>query len=624
MAVIIALLIAAQDAPPQQPRELTELSLEELLDVPITSVSKKPQRLSSTAAAVTVITAEDIRRSGATTVPELLRGVPGVHVARTNTSKVAVGIRGFNDRYSNKLLVLMDGRTLYNPLFSGVSWEHHDLPLEDIDRIEVIRGPGSGIWGTNAVNGVINIIMKPADDTPGISAASGGGTSERFFASVRGGARAYARYFDRRGDEGFDDWSGARGGFRTDFNLSRDDAVWISGDYFDGRAGAHATSALPTAPYRESVEDAERHSGGNITVNWEHTFGADSHLTATLAYDRLQRESRNFGERRDTVEIEVRHHMRLFGAHDVVAGIGYRLTHDRIDSSFAVSLDPERETDVVFSVLLQDEIAIVRDRLSVTLCAKVEHNDYSGAEFLPSARAAWMPSTEQTFWLAASRAIRSPSRFESDARINVAVIPGAMQRWISIFGDEDIRAEELWAFEAGWRLRPADNLSLDVALFYNLYDDLQTTEPGKPYAETAPAPTHLVIPQRFDNLMKGRTWGAELSFVWRPFPWATVRGAYSLLRMAFDLDSESRDTTAEDRERSAPTHMAYLRLSLDLPHDFQLDLTGRYVDSLPALDVGSYVEADMRLSWRPHRSVELFIVGQNLVGRRHTEFHDTT
>jgi iron complex outermembrane recepter protein len=627
MWIVMAALAAGQDPPPPRPRDLADLSLEELLRLEVTTASRKEQSLMDTAAAVAVIRGEDIRRMGVRSLPEALRMVPGTNVARIDGNKWAIGVRGFSDRFSNKLQVLIDGRSVYSPVFSGVFWERQDVFLEDVDRIEVIRGPGGAVWGANAVNGVINVITKKAKDTQGTLVVAGGGTEERAFGGARyGGAsgadvhyRAFAKAFYRdeqrdhaTHDGAHDDtWQG-RTGFRADWRASEEDSVTVQGDYYHARTGT--STALP-APAPAFVDPRDEHyasSGGHVLLRWERRLGGDSLVTAQLAYAHDVFNPSFQTERRDTMDVDLTHRVTPWEGHDLVWGAGYRVTADSGHDGYAVRFDPEAEIDDVVSAFAQDEIALSGDALKLTLGTRFEHNDYTGLEVQPSARVAFRAHERHLAWAALSRAVRTPNRVDHGVDYIVAAGPGVEAH---LLGNQELRAEELVAYEAGYRLQPSDELTLDLALFFNDYEHLESKEPA------AAAPP--VIAQVFDRKTTGRTYGAELAATWQILKGWRLYGAYTFLRMNLDPESDSADRTTVRDERNDAKGQAFLRSSFDLSETLTLDLMGRYVGPLSNRDVDAYAELDIRAAWRALPSLELSLVGQNLLHDEHFESSDT-
>ncbi len=601
--------------------DLTELSIEELMNIEITSVSKKPQKLSEAAAAVFVITQEDIRRSGVTSIPEALRMVPGLQVAKIDANKWAVTSRGFNGRFANKLLVLMDGRSVYSPLHSGVFWHIQDTLLEDIDRIEVIRGPGATLWGANAVNGVINIITKHSSETQGGLVTAGGGTEERGFGSFRYGARSgddkyyrvYAKYFTRdeavfsSGDDATDDWDSLRGGFRVDRQIRGGDSLTFQGDIYDGKVGERIILATPSSI--QTYDGTTAFNGVSLLGRWERSLSDASNLSLQVYYDRTDLEIKRIDEIRDTFDIDFQHHFLFGERHGIMWGVGYRFTRDNIDNSSATIFTPDRRHVDLWSAFLQDDISLVDDIFRLTVGSKIEYNDYTGIEIQPNIRLIWTPKRSYSIWAAVSRAVRTPSRAENDVMSYYGLPSSGVV--FPVCGSSDFDSEELIAYELGFRILPVDQLSIDIAAYYSDYDNLRTVELGGAFPDV-----RLVM----DNKMEGSTYGVELAVDWRVFDWWRLMGAYSFLQMQLHPHSDSRDPFSELAEGDNPHHQASLRSSMDLRGNLELDLWTHYVDNLPSQGVGSYVALDIRLGWKPRKDLELSIVGQNLLDSQHPEF----
>ncbi len=630
--------------------DLTELSLEELLSIEVTSVSKKAQRLSETAAAVFVITQEDIRRSGATSIPEVLRMVPGLQVARIDANKWAISARGFNGRFANKLLVLMDGRTVYTPSFSGVYWDAQDTLLEDIERIEVIRGPGASVWGANAVNGVINVITKNAEATAGTLVNLPAGSKEGLAGGFRYGkelaenmhGRFYIKYFDReefidtRGEDAGDDWNMLRGGFRLDWQRSDRDSFTVQGDVYNGDINQKVTAFSVMPPFvLEGVSDEVDTSGMNILGRWQRTLSFDEEVSLQVYYDRTDRNETVANQVHDTMDVEFKHRVAIGQRHDLVWGLGYRRVADDFDNTFISTIIPKSRNNQLYSLFIQDDIKLVSDdSLILTLGSKFEHNDYTGFEIQPTARLLWKVQPQQALWAAVSRAVRTPSRAEHDGQVLAFVAapgtiqnPGPLPVLFTATGDSDFESEELLAYEFGYRVSPSPNLSLDLALFYHNYDHLRTNEPVDPILQG----TSLLQPLVFDNKMDGQTYGVELAASWRARDWWRFDLAYTLLQIELELDADSSNSVPEDiGEGSSPQHQISLLSSMALPSQWELDLWARYVDDLPQAspltsfgqsgEVDAYVTLDVKLAWRPRQNLEFAVVGQNLLEDKHLEF----
>jgi iron complex outermembrane recepter protein len=624
---------------------LAQASLEDLLNIQVTSVSKKEQKLSRTASAVFVITQEDIRRSGATNTPDLLRMVPGLDVAEINGSTWAISARGFNAQFSNKLLVMVDGRIVYTPNFAGVYWDTVDVPLEDIDRIEVIRGPGGTIWGANAVNGVISIFTKKAGETRGGLVEAGSGYLQRGFGTVQYGGnlhgetdyRVFTKDFDQshlldlNGASGADGWHMFRSGFRTDSTLSSKDGLMVEGDIYDGSEGEMGFY-LPSVTSPTIVPLAEQIGmwGGSLDSAWSHAFSARSDGMLQVTFNRYKRNDPLEPEKRTTADLNYQHHIN-WRRHDIVWGLGYRFTTDRIGGSLTVSYDPPSKDLQLFSSFLQDEIALQPDRLYLTLGTKLEHNDYTGFELMPNVRATWMPSTHHMFWLAVSRALRAPSRNDTNLIVNLGSVPGPDSTPILLrfTTNPQFHDEHLLAYEIGYRSAVSNRLSLDVAAYYNQYDDVQTTEPSTPFFEATPLPAHIVQPFSYQNAMNGETHGIEVAANWRVTNRWKVSPGYAVQGIEMSTDPASQDrVTPLFVEHATPRHSAQLRSHYDLSRTIVWDTALYFVDRLsnqgPTDDVviPAYTRLDIGVTWKPGERFAVSLFGQNLLQDQHLEFED--
>jgi iron complex outermembrane receptor protein len=621
------------------PGDLYQLSIDELMEIEVTSVSKKPERLSEAAAAVYVLTAEDIRRSGFTSIAEALRMVPGLEVARIDASKWSVTCRGFGGRLASKLLVLIDGRSVYTPLFSGVFWNRHDLVLEDISRIEVIRGPGATLWGANAVNGVINIITKSADETCFASGSVGGGSEERVFGSVRYGARVgaatcyrvYGKYLDRddyaypSGERAADGWDDLRGGFRMDSGLDGGDHLTIQGDIHDSKLGETYTRVdYSGPPYIEVVENQADVWGANLLSRWTHHVGGSSEMAVQLYVDRATHQSGFVAHTDNTLDVAYEHQQAISSGQELIWGLGYRHIDSQTEATPSTWFDPEDRRLDLISTFVQDNIDLAADRWRLTVGSKFEHNDYTGFEVQPNIRLLWTPDDRHTSWAAVSRAVRTPSRAERDVALAGAVIPpgvvfpDTLVMLGIIEGNKDFESEELVAYEFGYRIRPANAVSFDLALFRNQYDNLLTIEQGTPYLEQLPE-AHYVLPMPEANKMSGYTYGFELASDWQLLKYWRLRAAYTYLRMQITPDNTSTDTITGAAGGETPRHQLWLHSRMDLPRKVEIDLGFRYVDALPSLGLDSYSTLDARVGWNCLGPVGISVVGQNLLEGEHME-----
>jgi iron complex outermembrane recepter protein len=630
---------AAEVAPAGRTSDLTQMSLEQLMNEPVTSVSKKEQKLSQAAAAIFVINQEDIRRSGALNIPDLLRMVPGLDVAQINANTWAISARGFNHQFADKMLVLIDGRAVYQPTAGGVYWDTQDVPLEDIDRIEVIRGPGATVWGANAVNGVINVITLAAKETRGALATAGGGTRDKAFGTARYGGtigeqmsyRVFSKYLDRSnstdltGQDAYDGWHLLHGGFRTDGDLTQKDSLTVQGDMYTGREGAiigHIAS-IETSD-NENVARSADLSGGNILGRWNHAISNRFDTTTQFYFDRYVRSGPESNEERNTIDFDYQQHFIVGSRQDLVWGTGYRLSADRIVGTIDQALTRSARSLHLFSVFVQDEFTLRPERVFLTLGTKLEHNDYTGFELEPSVRLAWTPSARQTFWAAVSEAVRTPTRIDVEGEFNIAAIPlPDGPAVVTIAGNPQQQSEHLLATELGYRMQASNRVSLDLSAFFNHYRHLRSLEPGVPFFVTDPIP-HIEIPLVYGNQLHGTTEGLEFSAHFVVTDRWTLSPGFALLQMHLRTDLGSLDTTTvADIEGSNPRHQAQLRSSVNLSRGFSWDTSLYFVERLPASQLPSYTRFDTRLSWRPAQRWELSLVGQNLLQDHHVESNDT-
>jgi len=580
----------------QSIRALKKLSLDELLNERITIVSKTPEKLGQSASAVQVITGEEIQRSGATSLPEALRLASNLEVAQVNSHDWAISARGFNNTLANKLLVMIDGRAVYTPLYAGVYWDAQNVLLEDIDHIEVVSGPGGTLWGANAVNGVINVITKSARDTQGTYVSAAAGTFLQDAGAIRYGGtlgsnvfyRVYGQRFDgnpsrlANGDDAEDAWDMTQGGFRMDWYPSEINTVTFQGDFYGGGAEAVAPGDLTL-------------NGQNVLGRWTHTFSEESDLQIQTYFDRTWRDiPGSIGQDLKTYDLDLQHRFPIGERQSFVWGAGYRLMKDQIENSPALAFNPSEKNLQLFSGFIQDEITLVPDRLRFTAGTKLEHNDYSGFEVQPSARLAWTPDERETIWGAVSRAVRSPSRIDTEV-----VSP-------TVVGDPNFDSEKLIALELGYRVRPAERLSLSLASYYNFYEDLRSVD--------EPTPGNRVLANHF----KGEIWGFELSGQYHVTDWWRLRAGYNYLNKNL-WPHGGINVSPSIREGNDSKNQFSFQSIVDLPAHFQFDATGRYYSALTSPDVPAYFAMDIRLAWH-YKSTEISLVGQNLFEPEHTEF----
>ena len=635
LASLSTVLVA--QVPDSSVADLSTLDLEELARVKVTSAARRPETLGNASAAITLISREDIRRSGAANLPEALRLLPGLAVFQAGTRDWAVSARGFHQQSSNKMLVLIDGRVVYSPIFAGVFWDMQRVPLEDVDRIELIRGPGAALWGANAVNGVINVVTRPAGETAGGFAAGTAGTNEqaqfdlRYGGSVgqRGAGRAYALASTEGGSDrpaggsGEDDWQFGQGGFRADFNQGND-LFTVQGDGYAGGGGQQLVLPAPAPPFASLVrEDLEGH-GGNLLGRWNRRFSSRSDFAVQAYVDyAVRRQPSQFGHIGvTTVDLDFQHHFGLGARHDILWGLGYRLIRDEVDGAFAVSFDPPSRHVNLVTGFVQDEVEVVRDRITVNLGAKFEHNSFTGFELQPTARILWTPSQSTSIWAAVSRAVRTPSRIDSDLRLVAGVFDAPPITRTEALGSDTLEAEALIAYEVGYRVAPHASLSVDVSAYYHDYNRLRSVAPGPPVLDGSVR----VIPFIVGNDAHARSYGGTVSATVRASPRWGIRASYTYLNMTAGLDEGVLPGTIADVNPGLnPSHQLNVWSSFDLPWDLELDVMGRYVSGMDGTqsagdEVDEYAQADARLGLAVTPRLRLELMGRDLLSRRRIEF----
>jgi iron complex outermembrane receptor protein len=620
------------ESPQGSAAEFKKLSLAELMEIEVVSVSRRLEKLSESPSAIQVITAEDVRRSGASSLPEALRLADNLTVAQKSANAWAITARGFNTDLANKLLVLIDGRTVYTPLFSGVFWDRQDVLLEDLQRIEVISGPGGTLWGANAVNGVINVITRNAADSQGLYLEGGAGTNLRAFTGLRYGGklgssaffRVYGKYFDRDGQvfpDGRDAGDSSRmgqGGFRIDSLASGANTFTLQGDAYGG-------------DLQQATGGESNVSGGNLLGRWSRVFSTNSNTTLQVYYDRTHLSlpvpasmingiplapAGRLKDDLDTLDFDFQHRLTLSEKHRVVWGLGYRFTHDVVENAPALAFEPPRLDRNLFSAFAQDEIA-VRPRLALTLGTKVEHNDYTGFEVEPSVRLRWTASDNTTLWAAASRAIRAPSRVDRHERLPTPGFAPLVQNLL--IGGADFASETLVAWEAGLRVQLGQKVSASLSTFFNQYDHVRSTA-------TSPPPAVLGLPLVFKNDLEAETYGLELSGDYQPAGWWRLHAGYAYLHGEVRVRPGGTDFNNALNETADPKHQGSLRSSMNLPRGVELDLALRAVSSflyntsgVPA-EVPGYTEADAQLTWHATKKLTLSVIGRNLLHPQHLEY----
>jgi iron complex outermembrane receptor protein len=621
--------------PDKAGRDLTQVSMEGLMNLEVTSASKKEQKLSQVPAALFVITQEDIGRSGATNIPDLLRMVPGMDVAQINANTWAVSARGLNSEFAGELLVLVDGRAVYTPLLAGVNWDTLDVPLEDIERIEVIRGPGGTVWGANAVNGVINIITKKAWDTQGALVTVGGGTHTQELGTAQLGGkinadtsyRVFAKYLDNghfpdlNGANAQDDWRLLHGGFRADSSVSKKDSLTIQGDLYTGGQGNEVVHTILSPPNNVTLDRLASLSGGDLLGRWSHVFSDRSDLTAQFYFDQYTRSGPQVREARHTFDFDFQHHLALGERHDLIWGAGYRHTADETLGTIDETFIPANWAGELFNLFAQDQVTLKPNCLFLYAGTKLENSYFTGFDIQPSLRLAWTPDKSRTLWGAVSRATRTPDRRDVNLSAALAALPGPAE--VLLVGNPNLQSEHVIVYEAGYRAQPTKTLSIDVAAFFSSYHGLQTIEPLSSFIDANSQPPILVLPQTFANKLHGTTDGVEVSVSWKATDRWIVSPGYALLQTHLHTDPTSLDTTtAADEEGSNPRHQAQLRSHFELWRNLAWDANAYFVGRLPAQAVVSYTRVDTQLTWRFAESMEASFVGQNLLRDHHVEFND--
>ena len=633
----IAIAQSPNDSQPDNP--LKKLTLEQLGNVEVTSVNKEPESVWNTPAAISVLTNEDIRRSGVTTILDALRLVPGVDISRNDAIGYSVGIRGFETVFSKGLLIMIDGRSLYNTLFGGVYQDLPDYPLEDIDRIEVIRGPGATVWGANAVNGVINIITKSSKDTQGGLVSVGGGSVDQFRNTVRYGGkhgkmtyRVYEESFSigpefhsqPRTVNNYDDWWTARGGFRTDWEAGSRDTLTFQGDIFSSREGEQTSIAVFNPPSEIFPIFRDRVSGGNLLLHWKHTLTTTSDIALQTYVDRVDRDRPQFGEKRDNFDIDVVYHRATSVWNDLLLGGGFRVNPDKISTHNPGSVDflPAIRRDKLYTGFIQDEIKFVPDKLSLTVGIKLEHNAFSGFEFQPTGRLLYRPRPHQSYWVAVTRAVQTPSRLDED--VNIAAFAAANPpTFIRLIGRKAYDSEPAVDYEAGYRQLITSHFYFDVAAFHNSFHGLESIGDPALAIETSPAPTHAALDLFFLNGVAGNTDGAEFSPNWQVRSWMQLSGSYSYLTMNFvSTAGPFGASVAHNFTHAGPHHRVVFTPRIDLPGKFEIDPTYRYEGAI-APDSNNPVRAYQTFDFRVGRSLgnrlDFSVIGQNLLQPHHVE-----
>jgi iron complex outermembrane receptor protein len=636
---LLPLSAIAKSQPELPTQQLKSLSLEQLGEVQVTTVSKQPEEVWQTPAAVFVVTHDDILRSGATSIPELLRLVPGVEVSRGQSSGWAVGIRGFDSGFSKGLLVLIDGRSVYTPLFEGVYWDVQDVVFDNIDRIEVIRGPGGTIWGPNAVNGVINIITRKAADTQGayVSLAAGGAV-DRFTGELRLGLhplpnlqfRVFAKGFDRGpeqnpGGDPYDSWHQERGGFRVDWQPTTRDSLTASSMVYGGETGAQNAVAQFYPVSNPIVDSQQKVSGGNLVLRWDHQLVHQSSFYLDGYFDRTDRNSVQFTETRNTFDLDFIGHIANLSRQDLILGAGLRESpSNAVQNVPTFNFLPNRINNYLYSLFAQDTFRLVPDRLSLTLGSKFADNNYSGWGVEPSAQLLLHPGSTTTLWASVARALRIPGRLDRDVRALQAVSPGGhgvLPTFIQVEGNPNFAPEVLIGWSAGFRQLLWSKLYVDIAAFHNQHDNIESfntpiitvTFPTTPYP-------YLSENAEYANGLRGVSDGIEIAPDWKPARWIEMRGSFSHVHVALHSKAGfSQAPSVTSIEGSSPHREASVQGIVSIGPRLEIVPDYRFVSARPAENTPSYETADARVSLKIDRHLDLHLTGRNLQQPRHEE-----
>ncbi|MEQ8332055.1 TonB-dependent receptor [Nisaea sp.] len=633
--VLLSALTTAGMARAVEIDPISRMSLEYLMNMEVTTVSKQPERIQKAAAAVSVLTREEIRRSGATTLPDALRLVPGVNVARINANSWAVSIRGFNSRFANKLLVMIDGRSIYSPLFSGVFWDRYNVPISDIDRIEVVRGPGGTLWGANAVNGVINIITRHSSETQGTHAELSAGTErlgDTFLSQgsalskdatyrLSGDFSSYSASDLPDGSDAGDDWYNGQANLRVDWTPTGIDELLIVSGVNQVTAAGKQTAPSLTAPYSETRDGEIDRQGLYLNGKWTRQLSATSNfsLQGFLDYRYMDLEAPDLSERRTTADAHFLHTSRVASEIDLTWGGGYRAIISDLETEYELEVDPEDETYHIYNAFAQASRGFFDDQIELTVGSKIEYHSQSGSEVQPSVRGLWNVTPRHALWGAISTAARTPG-IESNATVrNLIVPPGttnnpsALPLIPSVQGNPELDAERVTAYEIGYHGRLLDELSVDIAGFVNEYDNLLlSSSAGEVAVRTASGIAYIDSPAVINNQAKARTFGMELSGVWEPISSWRLRASYSWLHEDIEAPSGA--------EGNAPEHQAVLQSFYDINEEWRFDSVLRFVDELSNVGADAYVNLDARLSWQPKAGLEIALTGRNLIHSGYLEY----
>ncbi|MGA2889613.1 MAG: TonB-dependent receptor [Terracidiphilus sp.] len=601
-------------------------------------MSKKEEQLLDTPAAVYAVTREEIRSSGARNVSDALRLVPGMDVNQINASIFDVGIRGFDERFSNKMLVMIDGRSLYSPIFGGIYWDSIDLIVDDIDRIEVIRGPGGSLWGTNAVNGTVNIITRSSQGTQGAMLSEKSASDTPVSLMARYGAqvgkigtyRIFAKYKDVLGNQDAmgrwagDAWHVLHGGFRSDLKPRERDAVLLEGDIYFGSFGEPLTVPLPVAPFSATVGGINSVSGGEMLGRWTHDYADGQETQAQIYYSIEDRDATERPDNLETVDIDAQHHFHLGSRQDLVGGAGYRYSQFYAPSTPSLTITPASQRYPLISAFIQDEIALLPKRLLLTAGGKTEHNRFTGFDLQPSLRLNWRPTEKNAIWASVSKAVKIPNILNTSMYRLVSVGLGADGVDAStLVGNPKYKDEHLLAYESGIRTQ-LKHVSIDATGFVNNYNDVETNENLAPVAHTG----YTEYPAQWANNLYGKSFGAEVATSWNVVPSWKLTGSYSWLKLEMRTNSQSNDTsTAVGFNAGTPTNHFGVRSSYALLKNLDFNTLAQYTGPMPSglgrdtpPAMPSYYRVDSNLQWHVGEYFRIDVGGQNLLYPRVAEY----
>lgn len=611
--------------------DLRAMSLEQLMGVPVSVTTRIPQSRLTAPASVTVITSEEIRQSGAVSLPEVLRMVPGLHLAQIDGNRWAMGIRGFADRLARAMLVMIDGRAVYSPMFAGTYWEVQELPLSDIERIEVVRGPGGSLWGANAVTGIVNIVRKSAAASAGTVANVRTGTEDPLVATLShgGGTRLQYRLSGKVGLRSpqknplgleYDDARVVQGGARLEWQNPAG-AFMVQGDVYRVVIGQRDTFTTVSPPSRRDEISKDPLTGGNLLWRWTRRPTDPRSLQVQGYYDYSSRTELVFSERQHILDLDLQHGL-VRGRHGLLWGAGVRYIRGAAETRGILAFTSPTRTDQLYSAFVQDDLTLVPDRLSLTVGTKIEHNDYSGFEWQPSTRLAWTASSSTALSISIARAVRTPSRVEHDFTTGTLINP-ALPLFLRLNPNPAFRSEELTAFEGSVVTMPHPKVLTTLALFRNRHDHVLSGEVGATFVETDSAGSRLILPIIFGNGLRGRSYGVEITNDVRPASWWRTSVNYSWLRMEVERRPGSVDTAQTTRnEGGSPRHQLQVATTLHLPGRVRVDWFLRALSGLPALNVKGYSTSNATIDWAITNQTSLYVQGRNLHQAGHAEFSD--